>query len=126
MAESSLPFDAERILGGLTGFQRDAVENAVAQLYDTADASHRYLIADETGLGKSVIARGIVARTIERLLTSDSVDRIDIVYVCSNPDLAQQNIRRLDVTGHPQIAISTRLTLLALQSAKLKDAPRVG
>jgi len=111
--------DVEAILSELKGFQRDAVDHVMDRLYESPDAGRRFLIADETGLGKSVVARGVIARVIERLETDDSVERIDIVYVCSNADLAQQNLQRLNVTGNRHLAMTGRLTLLALQSRRL-------
>ena len=51
-------------------------------------------MADETGLGKTHVAREVIAQTIEHLQETDHVKRIDIVYVCSNAD-----IRRSE---HPQ------------------------
>lgn len=108
-------------MDGLKGFQRDAVNHVVDRFYggDPA-ASGRFLVADETGLGKSIIARGVIAQAIEHLQTVDSVDRIDVVYVCSNSDLARQNLRRLNVTGDEAIGMATRLTLLARESRKLE------
>ncbi|MDT0195702.1 helicase C-terminal domain-containing protein [Arthrobacter sp. AB6] len=80
-------------------------------------------MADETGLGKSMVARGVIAKAIERLDQGDSgVDRIDVVYVCSNADLAKQNLSRLNVTGQKDIIESGRLTLLPTELAKL-NAP---
>ncbi|MEO8527543.1 MAG: helicase-related protein [Pseudolysinimonas sp.] len=111
--------DVGAILAELKGFQRDAVEHAMSRLYEAPDAGRRFLIADETGLGKSVVARGIIARVIERLESEPSIERIDIVYVCSNADLAQQNLQRLNVTGNRHLAMTGRLTLLALQSRRL-------
>jgi hypothetical protein len=111
--------DVGAVLAELKGFQRDAVEHVMYRLYEASDAGRRFLIADETGLGKSVVARGIIARVIERLEDEPAVDRIDIVYVCSNADLAQQNLQRLNVTGNNLLAMTGRLTLLALQSRRL-------
>ncbi|MHA6670227.1 helicase C-terminal domain-containing protein [Homoserinimonas sp. A447] len=116
-------FSADAILSELKGFQRDAVDHVMHRLYDAPNASGRFLVADETGLGKSVIARGIIARTIERLQNDDSVNRIDIVYICSNSDLASQNLRRLNVTGDPHIGLTSRLTLLARESHRLSGVP---
>lgn len=113
-------FDVEAILAELKGFQRDAVEHVARRLYTDPDRGRRFLVADETGLGKSVVARGVIARAIEVLELDDSVERIDIVYVCSNADLAQQNLLRLNVTGNKHFAMSGRLTLLALQSRRLE------
>ena len=111
--------DVDKVLSELKGFQRDAVDHVIDRLYDAPDAGRRFLVADETGLGKSVVARGVIARAIEKLELDDAVERIDIVYICSNADLAQQNLQRLNVTGNKHLAMTGRLTLLALQSRRL-------
>ena len=51
--------DVQAVLHGLKGFQRDAVDHLIGQFYPEhgEPASRRFLIADETGLGKSIIAR---------------------------------------------------------------------
>lgn len=113
------PPDVERVLGGLKGFQRDAVEHIIERLYRTPGVSGRYLVADETGLGKSVVARGVVASAIAELQDAAHIDRIDVVYICSSTDLAKQNLRRLNVTGDPHLGITNRLTMLALETRHL-------
>lgn len=105
-------FDATPSLSTLAGFQRATVDHVTHRFHDAMHPTRRFLVADETGLGKSLVARGVVARTIERLQDDPSVGRIDIVYVCSNADIARQNVKRLDVIGQ-QHEIATRLTLLA-------------
>ena len=113
--------DVDAVMRGLKGFQQDAVEHVIDRFYGSgdADSSGRFLVADETGLGKSVIARGIIARAIQELNEVDAVKRIDIVYICSNADLANQNLQRLNITGNKHLAMATRLTLLARESRKL-------
>ncbi|MFV8316251.1 helicase-related protein [Mycobacterium sp. 23] len=111
--------DVDRILAGLKGFQRDAVEHIVDRLYRAPNSSGRFLVADETGLGKSVVARGVIASTIAQLQNAAHIDRIDVVYICSSTDLAKQNLRRLNVTGDPLIGITSRLTMLALETTRL-------
>lgn len=115
--------DVEAVMAGLKGFQQDAVDHVIERFYgaESADASGRFLVADETGLGKSIVARGVIARAVEHLQSVDHVDRIDIVYVCSNVDLATQNLRRLNVTGDKHIGMATRLTLLAKESRRLSE-----
>lgn len=113
------PFSANRVMAGLTPFQRDTVEHVIDRFYRSKDAS-RFLVADETGLGKTIVARGVIARAIEELQHDDSVDRIDIVYVCSNADLAAQNLGKLNVTGDTHHAFASRLTLLAKHSRHLR------
>ncbi|MDN3495206.1 helicase-related protein [Planococcus sp. APC 4015] len=119
--------DVAAVMAGLKGFQRHAVDHVIDRFYggDPA-ASGRFLVADETGLGKSIIARGVIARAIEHLQDVDHVDRIDIVYVCSNSDLARQNLRRLNVTGDEAIGMATRLTLLASESRRLQEKSKDG
>ncbi|MBB2989652.1 hypothetical protein FHR72_001115 [Mycolicibacterium iranicum] len=111
--------DVERILAGLKGFQRDAVEHIVNRIHRAPNSSGRFLVADETGLGKSVIARGVIASTIAELQDADHINRIDVVYICSSTDLAKQNLRRLNVTGDPHLGITSRLTMLALETRHL-------
>ena len=112
-------FDAEPILEPLKDFQRATVEHVTERLYRSPQPSRRFLVADETGLGKSLVARGVIARAIEHLQDDDTVDRIDIVYVCSNSDIADQNLKRLNVTGQDHLPFASRLTLLAKHSRRL-------
>lgn len=119
------PINVAQILAGLKGFQLDAVGHIVDRLYRSPGASGRYLVADETGLGKSVIARGVIASAIAELQDAAHIDRIDVVYICSNTDLAKQNLRRLNVTGDPHLGITSRLTLLALETRHLSSEATV-
>ena len=81
----------------LKDFQQATVDYVFRRLYDDADPATRFLVADEVGLGKTLCARGLIARTIEHL-QQEGVRRIDVVYVCSNVDIARQNIERLNPT----------------------------
>ena len=103
--------DIRRVLSGLKPFQRRSVDYVFDRLYG-ADATPRFLLADEVGLGKTLVARGVVARAVERLW--DERDRIDIVYICSNHDIARQNINRLNITGKKDFALASRITLLPI------------
>lgn len=110
--------DPTPILAGLKDFQRDTVEYVFRRLYLDADASDRFLVADEVGLGKTLIARGLIAKAIEHLW--DKVKRIDIVYICSNAEIARQNIQRLNITGAEDFSLASRITLLPLQLHNLQ------
>ncbi|MGE0305019.1 MAG: helicase C-terminal domain-containing protein [Acidimicrobiia bacterium] len=116
-------FNVDELLKPLAGFQRATVEHVFKRLYGD-DPVRRFLVADETGLGKSMVARGVVTKTIEHLLISDDVKRIDVVYVCSNADIARQNVKRLDVTGNRH-SVATRLTLLARDGRRLDRGTKV-
>ncbi|MFT4125192.1 MAG: DEAD/DEAH box helicase [Gordonia sp. (in: high G+C Gram-positive bacteria)] len=107
---------------GLRPFQEATVAHVLDRFFGTAHGS-RFLVADETGLGKTLVARGVVSGVIARMTADPSVHHVDVVYICSNQDVARQNISRL--TG-PDVAVHelpTRLTLLSLQSASLTGQP---
>ena len=82
----------------LKDFQRRTVDYVFNRLYGDDAAGDRFLVADEVGLGKTLVARGLIAATIDHLQDA-GVTRIDVVYICSNADIARQNISRLNVTG---------------------------
>ncbi len=111
------PLDVEGVLARLKGFQRAAVETAFERLYTASDSTRRFLVADEVGLGKTLIARGIVARAIEHL--RDTVKRIDIVYLCSNARIARQNVRRLNPFPGVGFAQADRITMLPVTLSEL-------
>lgn len=109
--------DVKRILSSLKGFQRRSVEYVFDRLYGL-DATRRFLLADEVGLGKTLVARGVIAKAIERLGRAGNT-RIDVIYICSNADIARQNISRLNVTGKPDFQFASRVTLLPQQVHEL-------
>ena len=102
--------DVQKVLDGLKPFQRDTVEYVFDRLYHDKESSRRFLVADEVGLGKTLVARGVIAKAIDDMW--DRIDRIDIVYICSNSDIARQNINRLNITGQDDFTHASRLTLL--------------
>jgi superfamily II DNA or RNA helicase len=55
---------SERIMADLKDLQRDTVNYVFRRLYEDKDTARRFLIASETGLGKTLIARGVIARVI--------------------------------------------------------------
>lgn len=119
---SDQSFRAEPHLEQLRPFQRATVEHITDVLYRNKTGT-RFLVADETGLGKTMVARGVIARAIEALQDDPEVDRIDVIYICSNADVARQNIQRLDILGN-QVHMSTRLSLLAASTEALKKGDR--
>jgi len=93
----------------LRDFQRDTVEYVFRKMYGESGAT-RFLVADEVGLGKTFVARGLIAKIVDHLW--DKVDRIDIIYICSNSSIARQNINRLNITDANDVALPSRITLL--------------
>lgn len=111
-------FDAAPTLAQLKDFQRWTVDYVYAQLYGGGAPAGRFLVADEVGLGKTLVARGIIARALEHL--QDKVKRVDVVYVCSNSAIAEQNVGRLRIAGASEFALASRLTLLPLHVQDLE------
>lgn len=109
-------------LNGLKDFQAKTVAYVFDQLYHRG--RNRMLIADEVGLGKTIVAKGIVAKAFEKYLadggpTSEN-PAFNVVYICSNLALATQNIRKLNFMGGKEYVQESinRLTYLAYQPRK--------
>src|SRR2546430_1358479 len=117
-------YDAAPVMAGLKDFQRATVDHVMDRFYG-AEPARRFLVADETGLGKSIVARGLIAQTLQHLQDDDSVERVDVIYVCSNQDIARQNLSRLKVTSGETITLSSRLTMLAKHSSTLSAATAI-
>ena len=111
--------DSEEILRGLKDFQRDTAEYVFSRMYTDSDCTRRFLIADEVGLGKTLVARGVVAKAID-LLWEKGVPRIDIIYICSNSNIANQNIRKLYFLDDC-VPCATRISLLPSKIKDLKE-----
>ena len=116
----SLP-QLDEIQKGLKDFQRRTANTAFQRLYEHSQSTHRFLVADEVGLGKTLIARSVIAQAVHHLW--EKVDRIDIVYICSNANIAYQNINRLNVLGSQGKTLPTRMTLLPIELDDLNQNP---
>ena len=109
--------DVEDILKPLKSFQHRTVDHAFHRLFMAQDGTARFLVADEVGLGKTLVARGVIARAIDHLW--DDVGRIDIIYICSNGSIARANLPKLQIGAGTErsLALATRLTMLATEFA---------
>jgi len=106
-------------MADLREFQVAAVERIVARLNDTS-GSRRFLLADEVGLGKTLVAKGVIGE-LRRLGNGNG---FTIVYICSNSEIADQNRDKL--CDETDSAIPGRLTLLALQSKQIAQNRKNG
>ena len=112
----------KKALNGLKDFQRKTVDYVFDQLYVAGRS--RILIADEVGLGKTIVAKGIIARAYERFhqgsAKSNTEARFNVIYVCSNAAIAQQNIRKLNFTENDEVIDANvdddRITSLAYEN----------
>ena len=115
MTEQADPF------AGLKGFQRATAGHVDRMFFD--EGRTRFLVADEVGLGKTLVARGVVARALQRF-AAQKVKRVDIVYISSNAEIGRQNIRRLVPHGQQVFDRLDRLTLLPLHVSDLSARNR--
>jgi hypothetical protein len=111
--------DLKLIMKGLKDFQRETVKYVFKRLYQDPDKTSRFLIADEVGLGKTLVARGLIATVVDHLWKDTK--RIDIIYICSNQEIAQQNIDRLNITQDSTFQHTSRATLLPITLHELKN-----
>ena len=107
--------DVEAVLGDLKDFQQRTARWTFQRMFDEHDPAYRFLVADEVGLGKTHVAKGVIAQVIEHL-GSIGDTRHDIVYVCSNAAIARQNLRKLVPKGIEPLEDVGRLAMLPLAS----------
>lgn len=113
-------FDIEKVenstMSGLKDFQRATVERID---YLFRDGQNRVLVADEVGMGKTLIARGAIVKTA-RIRLEEHDELFKVVYICSNQNIANQNIRKLDVTNGADIS-NVSDTRLSMQHLKITE-----
>ena len=61
-----MPFFAAPTLSRLKDFQRRTVDYVFRRMYLDESPALRFLVADEVGLGKTLVARGVIARALDR------------------------------------------------------------
>lgn len=103
-------------LNHLKDFQRATVERVD---YLFRHGQKRVLVADEVGMGKTLIARGAIVKTA-RIRLEEKDDLFKVVYICSNQNIANQNIRKLDITNG-SLAGSVTDTRLSMQHLKIAE-----
>lgn len=110
-------------LKGLKDFQRATVDRVDALF---RKGQNRVLVADEVGMGKTLIARGAIVKTA-RLRMEEQDDLFKVIYICSNQNIANQNIRKLDVAGKNAVGSvsDTRLSMQHLRIAEQENDPEV-
>ena len=89
MSQFNIDEIEKRTLSGLKDFQRATVERVD---YLFRHNQNRVLVADEVGMGKTLIARGAIVKTA-RLRIEEKDDLFKVIYICSNQNIANQNIR---------------------------------
>ena len=105
----------ERSLQSLKDFQKATVEVVYNNLFH--DGQQRMLVADEVGLGKTIVAKGVIAKRIRSKLENNDQSPLKVTYICSNQVIAHENVGKLDLYPNQQShdRFASRLTYLAFQ-----------
>ena len=113
----------KKIMSGLKDFQQATV-NRIDYLY--SHNQRRVLVSDEVGLGKTLIARGTVAK-FANLRYREGDKLVKVVYICSNSAIAEQNLRKLSITREVKLesASSSRLSMQHLNIFKQENDPEL-
>ena len=99
------------VMQGLKDFQRATVER-IDYLY-SKKGQKRILVSDEVGLGKTLVARGAVAK-MAKLRKKEGDDIFRVVYICSNAAIADQNLQKLRITEQAKVE-ETSYSRLSMQ-----------
>lgn len=100
--EVAMNMELEASLASLKDFQQATVERLVS-CYNDPTHSHRMLVADEVGLGKTVVAKGVIAKLLQKHIPTSSTSGstkqrpFRVTYICSNLALADENREKLAV-----------------------------
>lgn len=123
MEKFNIDVTESKTMCGLKDFQRATVERID---YLFRHGQNRVLVADEVGMGKTLIARGAIVKTA-RLRLEEGDDLLKVVYICSNTGIASQNIQKLKVSRTAKIegVNDTRLSMLHLKIAEQESDPSI-
>ena len=84
----------KNIMSGLKDFQKATVER-IDSLYRSGQM--RVLVSDEVGLGKTLIARGVISK-LAKMRKENGDNLVKVVYICSNAAIAEQNLNKLKIS----------------------------
>lgn len=105
-----MTFSAAEVLAELQPFQQRTVDAALKALRRSPNA--RFLVADEVGLGKTRVARGVIAQMREERERRGEMG-LRVVYLSSNLAIAKQNAPLLRCGGGDAVFSAVdRVTML--------------
>jgi type II secretory pathway predicted ATPase ExeA len=123
MTTTSFAEKEQVILSELKDFQRATVERCFTLF---KGGQRRVLVADEVGLGKTLIAKGVIAKLANHHHQAGD-DLFKVLYICSNGAIANQNIRKLKICDNVTVddVFDTRLSMQHLKICEQENDPQV-
>jgi len=108
----------EKTWNELKDFQQKTAQYVFDQLY--VHGRDKMLIADEVGLGKTIVAKGVIAKAFEQFKPTRENPTFNVLYICSNQVLAQKNLHKLNFTKEEEVVEDplNRLVYLAYRQQK--------
>lgn len=82
-------------MSDLKDFQLETVAYVFAQFFKKG--RNKMLVADEVGLGKTIVARGLIAKSFKKHIETTPNREFHVIYICSNQALAAQNLKKLNL-----------------------------
>lgn len=110
------------ILEGLKDFQRATVDRCFEVF---RSGQNRILVADEVGLGKTLVAKGLIARLASWHKDEKADNLFKVVYICSNQSIASQNIQKLYNGATVDGVSDTRLSMQHLKIFEQENDEKV-
>ena len=123
MIDMTLAEREQVILSELKDFQR-ATADRCFDLFRSGQ--RRVLVADEVGLGKTLVARGVIAK-LANYHKHNGDKLFKVLYICSNASIADQNIRKLKIYEGVTVdrVYDTRLSMQHLKICERENDPLV-
>ena len=103
----------------LTDFQQRTADRIFEVFHS---GQRRVLLADEVGLGKTIVAREVVKRVSKWHETELRDDHFKVVYICSNISIASQNAQKLGIEDQMNVSESR----LSMQHLKIYESAGTG
>ena len=97
-------------------FQKAAAQRII-ELFEQGQT--RVLLADEVGLGKTIIARVVVNALLQKYKSLNQ--KFKVVYVCSNISIAAQNCKKLGIQLPGDVSRTISRNRLSMQLLTLRE-----
>ena len=103
----------------LADFQQKTTDRIVEVF---RSGQRRILLADEVGLGKTIVARAVIKQVGDWHRDELNDDHFKVVYICSNISIASQNAQKLGIKDQMNVSESR----LSMQHLKIYQSADVG